>query len=337
MPKKAGVKLCTPLIERYSLWLNEDVQRSSRTCRAYGDSVEFFAATRPDAADIESTRLPSAASCQSEERFSTNSELDWAAVTLSDIEAFVRRPLQQDGAEPSKSTRRRRIYALKAFFEFLEDHEEIGRNPTRKLRGPGVKVGKPKPIPDHIWLLMWDRDMTPEDRVLLGLGYYMGFRRHEIVGVGPHHFDLERRRVANFPRKGGKTNDVVYGGNLDIIARHPKTKHLGVRLDEFEEALAKVVAWRSGDERLLGLTEHVAVDNQSDSTINRKVSSLAARAGAPHVTPHQLRHSFGTNLLRADVPAIVVADQMAHSSMETTRGYLDTTQWYEEQQTGTND
>lgn len=330
MPKKAGVKLCTPLIERYSSWLSEDAQRSSRTCRAYRDSTEFFAATRPDAVCIEAERVQPAMSCPSEERYVTCRELDWSAVTLRDIEGFVRRPLVQDGAPASQSTRRRRIYALKAFFEFLEDHGDIVRSPAAKLHGPGVKLGKPKPIPDGLWLATWDREMCPEDRVLLGLGYYLGFRRHEMVGVGPHHFNLDRRRVADFPRKGGKTNDVVYGANLDIIARHPKTKHLAVRLDEFEEALAKVVAWRQGDERLLGLTEHVAVDNQSDSTINRRVSSLA-RLGGTHFTPHQMRHSFGTNLLRAGVPAIVVADQMAHSSLETTRGYLDTTQWYESQ------
>lgn len=325
MPKKAGTKLSTPLIRLYAKWLIEDIGRASRTVDGYRDAVEFFAATRPEAASLRLGRHISALSCPNEERYVTDDELHWADVTLFDLEAFVRAALFGSGAAPSQSTRRKRAYALKAFFDFLADHDVVERSVALRLRGPGVQIGKPKPIPDDVWLSIWDQNMGIDDRVLLGLGYYVGLRRHEMIGVGPQHFDLGRRRVSGFVRKGGKTNDVVYGKNLDLI--RTKLPHLAVRLDEFERDLATLVRSRAFEARLLALTEHVGI-NDPDSSINRRLTALSSRCRI-HVTPHQMRHSFGTNLLRAGVPAIVVADQMAHANLETTRGYLDTTQWYD--------
>lgn len=328
MPKKAGRKLCTPLIESYSSWLLNDIERSPRTVRGYRDAVEFFAASLHDTGGLE--RVAPALSCPNEERYVSTLELvDWAAVTLKDCEAFVRRPML-DGRPASQSTRRRRAYGLKAFFDYLEMHGDVPSSPAAHLRGPGVQIRKPRPIADDVWLAIWDQPMSPDDRVMLGLGYYVGLRRHEMIAIGPQHFDLARRRVANFPRKGGKVNEVVYGANLDIIAR--KLPRIGVRLDDFEDSLGMLVGMRSGSGRLLALTEHVSVDDHSDNSINRRLTALSVSCGV-HVTPHQMRHSFGTNLLRAGVPAIVVADQMAHANLETTRGYLDTTQWYEMQET----
>lgn len=326
MPKRAGIKVSTPLIESYAAWLIDDIERAKRTVHGYRDAVEFFAATRADARLLDVVRATSAVSCPNEERYvCVDGEVDWAAVTLFELEAFVRAPLL-GGNAPSQSTRRRRAYALKAFFDFLADHDVVSHSVALRLRGPGVQIAKPKPIPDDVWLAIWDQNMGMDDRVLLGLGYYVGLRRHEMIAIAPHHFNLATRRVADFPRKGGKTNEVVYGGNLDIIKR--RLPHLGVRLDEFEHDLGTLVRSRGLEERLLALTEHIAIDNPSDSSINRRLTALSSRCRV-HVTPHQMRHSFGTNLLRSGVPAIVVADQMAHSSLETTRGYLDTTQWYD--------
>ena len=328
MPKQAGTKLSTPLIREYRRWLTQDVGRASRTVEGYVDQVEFFAATMPSAALCAQSMMPPPVCAPYELRYVTDQEPVWGEVILGELEAFVRAPLFSAGSLPSQSTRRKRAYALKAFFEFLCDHDTIEVDPAAKLRGPGVQVGKPKPIPDDVWLAIWDQDMGMDDRVMLGLGYYLGLRRHEMIGLAPSNVDLERRRMSAFQRKGGKVNEVVYGSNLDIItARLP---HLSVRLGEFEADLATLTRSRACTGRMLALTEHVGV-NEPNSAINRRLTALSSRTRT-HVTPHQMRHSFGTNLLRAGVPAIVVADQMAHSSLETTRGYLDTTQWYDTMQ-----
>jgi len=109
-----------------------------------------------------------------------------------------------------------------------------------------------------------------------------------------------------------------------------KLPHLAQRTDLFEQQLAELIERRlaDSDERLLSMTEHVDLD-RSDSLLNRRMTNLGRHCRKP-VTPHMLRHSFGTNLMRMGYPPIVIADQMNHSSLDTTRGYIDTNVWFEQ-------
>jgi integrase/recombinase XerC len=42
----------------------------------------------------------------------------------------------------------------------------------------------------------------------------------------------------------------------------------------------------------------------------------------PPITPHQLRHSAATNLVRAGIPIHLVSSLMNHSNVQTTMGYV---------------
>ncbi len=52
-----------------------------------------------------------------------------------------------------------------------------------------------------------------------------------------------------------------------------------------------------------------------------RVTTLAAQAGVPDVTPHTLRHTFAKNLVDAGVGLEKVATLLGHDSLETTRLY----------------
>ena len=57
--------------------------------------------------------------------------------------------------------------------------------------------------------------------------------------------------------------------------------------------------------------------------MNRQVRRVLVRCGLDGgvLTPHALRHSFVTNLLRADVPLHVVASLAGHPDVSTTMRY----------------
>jgi integrase len=46
------------------------------------------------------------------------------------------------------------------------------------------------------------------------------------------------------------------------------------------------------------------------------------RAGIPHGTPHDLRHSYGRALERAGVPMAIIQAQLGHSSLSVTERYV---------------
>ena len=54
------------------------------------------------------------------------------------------------------------------------------------------------------------------------------------------------------------------------------------------------------------------------------LDNLTEKYQLPHITPHELRHTYGTLLLEANRPITEVAALMGHSSVETTmKNYID--------------
>ena len=59
-------------------------------------------------------------------------------------------------------------------------------------------------------------------------------------------------------------------------------------------------------------------------TMNDRLRSLCTRLPERAITPHMLRHSFGTNLCRAKVPIEVVSRLIGHASVKVTMRYVET-------------
>ena len=59
----------------------------------------------------------------------------------------------------------------------------------------------------------------------------------------------------------------------------------------------------------------------SRRAIQERLTTWCRRLGLTAYHAHQLRHSFGTRLLNAGVPLMVLRDLMGHVSLSTTIGY----------------
>ena len=56
--------------------------------------------------------------------------------------------------------------------------------------------------------------------------------------------------------------------------------------------------------------------------VNEVIAGCSRRAGIDHVTPHRLRHAFGSNLADAGVGLDEIAALMGHVSMSSSQVYL---------------
>jgi hypothetical protein len=76
--------------------------------------------------------------------------------------------------------------------------------PPYLLTDPTVHNVQPKAIADEAWQVVWyHRGLQIDERVALGLGFFCGLRRAEVVSLTRNPIDSGTERIVNFARKGG--------------------------------------------------------------------------------------------------------------------------------------
>jgi site-specific recombinase XerD len=142
-------------------------------------------------------------------------------VTASEVRpADLRRFLADESTRrPSPSSQARTVAALKCFFRFLLEDEQIDRDPAQVLRTPKKREALPNVLDrrelvrlldaterDDVWKRKHD-GKRERDGLLLALFAYAGQRRSELLGLDWQAVDLERRLLKVRRAKGGPTAD----------------------------------------------------------------------------------------------------------------------------------
>lgn len=253
----------------------------------------------------------------------------------NDFAKFLTRPRggRAAGKHAADATLAKDVSILRAMYDYLHAHEMIERNPARLLVAPTVHNTSPRAIPDETWTRLWRSPLDDTARVALGLGFFVGLRRHEIVALRPSHFLAEKQCVTTivaFPRKGGGTHTLAVGELFEVYEEF--MPHLGVerlyaplwRLwrESRETVRPWLMPWRT---TVLGTRQGVRAGELDPHHVTRHLKLWLEEAGMDNeFTPHALRHSAATNLLRAGVPVALVRDVLNHSSLQTTTRYLAT-------------
>jgi integrase/recombinase XerD len=233
----------------------------------------------------------------------------------------------------SAATRRKDVVVLSAFYQWLQASDPLVANPTLLCPRPKVKNSKPKALADATWLQLYAAADDAE-RVWLGLGFFAGLRRMEICNLTPAQFNLDAGLIVNFTRKGGSEDHFPLTEVLQVWAARQPTLLVDDNL--FLEPLAKLVATRERAESLIPwrggyLIRHSAVATErygpealiEPTAMSSALDRLVKRANVKEeVTPHSLRHSFVSNMLRMGVPIQIVSSLASHTSVAVTARYM---------------
>lgn len=152
------------------------------------------------------------------------------------------------------------------------------------------------------------------DRAIGRLLFYSGVRVEELVSLDEQDVPLSARKGKVIVRegKGGDSREVPV---VDPTAR--------AAVAEWKKERA---GWRgAGENPALFLNRRGG--RMSARAVDQLLDALAADAdlvdgeGNPAVSAHNIRHTFGTNLLRNGVDIVTVAELMGHRRLDTTRLY----------------
>jgi site-specific recombinase XerD len=257
-------------------------------------------------------------------RYTLNYWVDWLAergldeVRPQDVEDWARR--ERRGGRPAAHTMRREIVVVRTFHQWAAERG-YGASMVLSAHAPTVRGRTPKPVPDELWTQVWSTAERPSDRLFLGLGYFCGLRRVEMVTLRPDDVDVEAGTM-RFIRKGGSPEPIEYvamGGWLEGTPPHDG-------FEQWREQFESTVLARRALRANLVWWEGIGHAPADSERMARRLRAVLRDAGLPGdaFTLHQLRHSCATNLLRAGCPPELIRDALSHSSWDVTSMYART-------------
>lgn len=221
-----------------------------------------------------------------------NTERPFVDMTVGDLRLRIgRRGI-------SAGTRRTERGAFMAFFTYLQEDGFRDDNPAMKLPPVEAPKGEPRPFTREQVDAMLHSGAYRRTRAMILLGYYQGFRVSSIARVHGHDIDLDGMTI----RTVGK------GGKVRTLPLHPVIADLAREMPSD--------SWWFPARR--GTAGHIRA-----AAVTNLITLAKKRAGIldPELTPHSLRHAFGTDLVEEGVDIRVVQELMMHESLSTTQIY----------------
>lgn len=239
----------------------------------------------------------------------------FSGVTQGDVEAYL---IACEAQGLAKSTRARRLSAIRQLFRFAFEEGWRSDNPAIRMKGPGKDQRLPKilDVPDVQRLIdaagAGGRD-TRRNTCLMELLYATGMRVSELVGL-PVAAVRGDPRMLLVKGKGGKERMVP----LSPSAR-TAVKDWLVERDTAEELARKAGKPPS---RFL-FPSHGTEGHLTRHRFFVLIKELAVAGGVSpsKVTPHTLRHAFATHLLANGADLRSIQTMLGHADVATTEIY----------------
>jgi integrase/recombinase XerC len=211
----------------------------------------------------------------------------------------------------SALTIRRKLAALRSFFQFLVREGVLAVNTARLVRTPKA----PKTLPvvltaeqtnslvDQVAAGKIERPYPERDLAIFELLYGCGLRVSELAGLNLDDFDLSERWI-RVRGKGKKERQVPFGGKAATAV----DAWLAVRNPKAAGERALLLNYRGGrlsDRGIRDIVKLYAVLLTGDSSIH----------------PHSFRHAFATHLLADGADLRAIQELLGHAQLSTTQKY----------------
>ncbi|MGH9969970.1 MAG: tyrosine-type recombinase/integrase [Pyrinomonadaceae bacterium] len=303
------------MAERFSEWL-EAINYSPKTRVNYTRDVKIFLDWLAENTSVSSLAEVSPAHLQQYQIALYNFERrdDSRGGTPCPPAATKEKAQAQEAKRLSVGTQANRLAAVRKFFSWLLSEQQIAYNPASTLQLPK----QPQRLPRGVLTKSEARrliETTPtkkqrdiRDRALLETLYATGIRRAELIALTIYDADLQTATLRIEHGKGNTTRIV------------PLTQSAIAALKLYLEEARAVFAREAGQVRLFVSTR--SGGPLDDDDIVRIVAKAATRAGIKkHVTPHTLRHTCATHLLKGRADIRQIQKLLGHRRLSSTEVY----------------
>lgn len=314
---------------KYAKQLNNLLDKMPDFCMEYFDSLEFNKQARTKIAYALDIKGFFEYLIDDTKKFSKYNIKDFKVsdldeITGQDISNYLRyiKSYNRHGKDVSNSasSAKRKLCALRRFYNYYFRYEFIKTNPSLKVDMPVIHD---KPIvrmePNEVAefldnvesgnkltknQLAKHEKLKTRDLALLTLMLGTGIRVSECVGLDIDDVDFDNDRIHIY-RKGGAESFVYFG-------------------DEVREALLDYMEERKQLNPKEGHENALFISSKNSRLCVRSVELLVKKYSrtvttVKHITPHKLRSTYGTNLYQESGDIYLVADVLGHKDVNTTR------------------
>lgn len=221
-------------------------------------------------------------------------------VNAMDIRMYLAAYQKHSGC--ANTTLESEVAGLKSFFGWLEDEEYIIKSPMRKINMPKTEKRMREALTPEELELLRDNCKTLRERALVEFFYSTGCRLDEVVKVNKPDINWQDLSL-HVIGKGNKEREVFISEKGKVHIR----KYLMSRMDDCDSVFT---------------TERQPIRKLGRRSIERIFEALGKAAGiTKQVSPHVIRHTTATDMLRHGAALSEVQAYLGHEDPSTTQIY----------------
>lgn len=241
-------------------------------------------------------------------------------VSMDDVDSnLIRNFLTQElNNNISKRSCKRRLSALRRFYDYCLNQGYVNKNPFVFINSPKTDKTFPKVLDkDQINDIMRDNlkrddELMLRDQVVLEILYYTGIRATECVNLKIQDINF-LNRIIRIIGKGNKERLVPFTTNCKkTIERYLKECRPNLAIKQQEPSNTLILSGEGKKLTTRGL-EYIL------EQIELKTGNFVG------LHPHILRHSFATHLLENGADLRVIQELLGHESLNATQVYTHVT------------
>lgn len=213
----------------------------------------------------------------------------WSTITAQDMDEYVAAMFELGLAQ---ATIKRRVSSVRSLFTYMRGKHMIDKNPAQFTSTPKLAKREPRTVESAaITAVVEDSQVSLTTRIQVALLAETGIRISELMNLRVEDVD-EQHRQLHITGKGNKERTVNYGTRFAQMWAAYKGNATGKIFIE--------------DIRTASRNIHFA---------------LAKHSAQKYLSPHIIRHTFATEMVRNGASIYVVKDLLGHESVKTTEQY----------------
>ena len=236
---------------------------------------------------------------------------EFTKLNKKDIQNYI----QKLSKEENTSSVSRCISTLKSFYKFLEINKYTNSNPLTTITNPKTQKKLPKVLSeeeiDKLLDINLNTNFDYRNKAMLELMYSSGLRVSELVNLKVNDIDLVNSSVRIFG-KGSKERII------------PLNDYATVALKNYI-LYYRTSLFKHGENNYLFLNNHG--NKMTRQGFFKILSKIAKEKNIKtELSPHTLRHSFATHLLKHGADLRSIQELLGHSDISTTQIYTHITE-----------